>query len=122
MVSLLTSAIIVSAFSATFAEDKKKETACKRCGLRGTTIVVKCEKPLKNAKVLLNCKSTGWFSSSCYEWRGDLEEGDNPILLTRFTTEEGKKFNPIDYAVRTLLFMPHYSSQYEASSFDFTKD
>lgn len=123
MVSLLTSAIMVSAFSATFAEDKQKEAACKRCRLRGgVAIVVECDKPLKNATLYLNCKSTGWFSSSCYEWRGDLEVGDNTIPLTRFTKEEGKKINPIDYAVKTLFVSPHYTSEYDFSSFKFTNN
>jgi hypothetical protein len=120
MAGLLTTAIILSGISSVFAESKETST-CKRCKLGNSVIVIVCDGPVKDARLRLNCKSTGWISQSCYDWRGDLQTGENPIPLNRFTTEEGKKFNPIEYAVRTLSVSRNLDTS-EWSYFDFTKD
>jgi len=96
------------------------QSSCKRCRVGSSVVIIICEAPVPNATIKLNCSGGGLFSvGKCYEWRGDLKNGENPIPLTRFTTEEGKKFNPIEYEVRTLRVMNPRLTDY--SFFDFTK-
>lgn len=118
---LLVSTFMLSGIFSVFAESTETKSTCKRCRLGSTAIVVICDGPVKDAKLRLNCKSTGWISMSCYDWRGDLETGENLIPLARFTTEEGKKFNPNEYAVRTLIVTRNRDTS-EWSQFDWTKD
>lgn len=109
--------IMLSGFSNVFAEEKKK-SSCNECGRTRSTIVLTCDKSVKNAKLRLNCVSTGWLSQKCYDWIGDLEAGDNRIPLSRFTADDGRRFNPDEYEVLTLFY---YAGQDDASSFDWKK-
>ena len=104
--------------SGVFAAEK---STCKRCGVGDYHVNVICEGTVKDARVLINCTGGGLFSSQkCYEWRGNLSAGDNRIPLNRFTTEDGKRFNPTEFSVRTLRVRS--SSDFDESSyFDFTK-
>ena len=98
-----------------------EKATCKRCGVGDYGVTVICDGAVKDARVSINCTGGGLFSSQkCYEWRGELSTGDNRIPLNRFTTEEGKRFNPSEFAVRTLR-VSSGSDFNEFSYFDFTK-
>ena len=109
--------IMLCLSSIAFAEQK---SSCGRCRVGSTTITIICENPLKNAELNLNCKSTGWLSRECYKWRGDLKAGENTIYLSKFITEDGKKFNPNEYDP-TNLSVSRYLDTSDFSYFDFTK-
>ena len=121
IIGLLATVITLGAISSSFSDSENK-SSCKRCRVASSIIVVICEEPVRNAILKLNCTGGGLFSlwmQKCYEWKGHLETGENPIQLTRFTTQEGKKFNPVEYEVRTLMVMNERFGQF--SFFDFTK-
>ena len=68
-----------------------EKSTCKRCGVGDYAINVIRERTVKDARVSINCIGGGlFFPQKCYEWRGNLLEGDNRIPLNRFTTEEGR--------------------------------
>ena len=117
---ILVSIIVLACLHSSSVIASEKST-CKRCGVGDYGVNVICEGPLKDAKVSINCTGGGLFSSQrCYEWRGNLSAGDNRIPLNRFTTEEGKRFNPAEFSVRTLK-VSSGSDFNEFSYFDFTK-
>ena len=97
LISVLVAVIMLSGISSVFAQN------CGSCKLGSRDIIITCESAVKDSTVGINCTTSGILATrKCYEWKGDLKAGENSIQLTRFTTAEGKRFNPVEYAVNTI--------------------
>jgi len=99
-----------------------EKNTCKRCGTGSTAIVIVCDGPVKDAIVKINSinRTDASPSKTYYEWRGDLETGDNTIPFKLFTSEEGRRFNPNEFAVNNIMLTNKAKDDF--TFFNLTKD